>query len=93
VQVSARVVSQLEHTVPLGAHDVTERARQTSPSQQPVGQLAAVHRHWPPMHSWSEPQPASSVPHTHSPPTQRFALGPHVRHTSPLMPQLVADTP
>lgn len=89
VQVSVAFGSQVPQAAPAGAHAVAERAVQTLPEQQPVGQLAALHTHAPFEHSWPAAH-AAPVPHAHAPELLQRSLRAvsQAAHAAPPAPQV-----
>ena len=89
-QRSARCASQVPHAAPFMPPQVVviwlASAMHWPPAvQQPPGQEAAVHTHWPLWHTWPVPH-AADAPQRHCPPTHESALLPHGTHAEPLAP-------
>jgi hypothetical protein len=54
-QPSARPLGQAEQLPPSGPQALTETVWHRLPLQQPLGQLAELHTHWPFEHTWPAP--------------------------------------
>jgi hypothetical protein len=80
---------QSTHEMPDIPHELIDFARQTLPSQQPLGQLVASQTHVPETQRWPVPH-GGSVPHAHSPFVQRSAPSSHALHASPPPPHAVS---
>jgi hypothetical protein len=90
LHVSATAALQAMHAAPALPHVEVVFERHWFPSQQPPGQLAALHSHTPPSQCWPAAQ-AAPEPQRHWPPPQVSAVAAgHAKHTPPSEPQAAA---